>query len=100
MPLAALMLAGCVAPLPLMAQSTTESEKSLSTVLVRESADTSPASKDRLLSTTTGIAKGQQALRDFPQTVTVLTEKLMVDRNMDDLRQVLKTVSGVTFLAG
>jgi catecholate siderophore receptor len=48
----------------------------------------------------TDMAKGHQALRDIPQTVTVMTERLMQDRNLDDFRQVLKTTAGVTFQAG
>jgi catecholate siderophore receptor len=50
--------------------------------------------------TKTEIGKGEQALRDIPQTVTVFTEKLLDDRNLDDLREVLRTTAGVTFQAG
>jgi catecholate siderophore receptor len=32
---------------------------------------------------TTGIGKGNQELRDIPQSVTVVTEKLIDDRNLD-----------------
>lgn len=50
--------------------------------------------------TRSGVGKGDQALRDIPQTVTVMTEKLMTDRNLNDFRDVLRTTAGVTFLAG
>ncbi|MFM2341533.1 MAG: hypothetical protein RLZZ592_1186 [Pseudomonadota bacterium] len=56
--------------------------------------------KDSLKATTTSIGKGRQALRDIPQSVTVLTERLMDDRNLDDFKDVLRSTAGVTFLAG
>jgi catecholate siderophore receptor len=46
------------------------------------------------------IGQGKQELRDIPQSVTVVTEMVIDDRNLDDFREVLKTVSGVSFLAG
>ena len=74
----------------------------LSTVTVRDSAvgDGATNSKAQLRATRTEIGKGNQALRDIPQSVTVMTEKLMQDRNLDDFRDVLRTTAGVTFLAG
>ena len=83
-----------------MAQTTPDNtEKNLSTVVVREQADT-PQTKNTLRTKETSIGKGQQALRDIPQTVTVMTEMLLNDRNLDDFREVLKTTAGVTFMAG
>ena len=69
---------------------------------VRDSAvnDGSTNSKTQLRATRTEIGKGTQELRDIPQSVTVMTEKLMNDRNLDDLREVLRTTAGVTFQAG
>lgn len=55
--------------------------------------------KDTLRATTTRIGKGTQELRDIPQSITVVTEKLMDDRNLDTLKDVLHNTSGVTFLA-
>lgn len=49
--------------------------------------------------TTTGIAKGQQDLRDIPQAVTVLTEKLLDDRRTDTVQDALRQTGGVSFLA-
>ncbi|MCA0324139.1 MAG: TonB-dependent siderophore receptor [Proteobacteria bacterium] len=49
---------------------------------------------------TTSIGKGEQSLLDIPQSVTVMTEKLMNDRNLDDFRDVLRSTAGVTFQAG
>ena len=55
--------------------------------------------KDGLQATTTRIGKGQQELRDIPQSVTVVTERLIDDRNLDTLKDVLKNTAGITFLA-
>ncbi|HET6789899.1 MAG TPA: TonB-dependent receptor plug domain-containing protein, partial [Aquabacterium sp.] len=49
--------------------------------------------------TTTTIGKGKQALRDIPQSVTVVTEKLIDDRNLDTVKEALKNTAGITFLA-
>jgi catecholate siderophore receptor len=98
LPLAALMLAGSLSAPHALAQET--GEKSLKTVTVKDTKESPTASKENLLAKKSGIAKGNQDLKDIPQTVTVMTEKLMSDRNLDDFRQVLKTTSGVTFLAG
>ncbi|WP_395703705.1 TonB-dependent receptor [Aquabacterium sp.] len=49
--------------------------------------------------TTTTIGKGVQDLRDIPQSVTVVTEKLLDDRRVDTLKQALHQTGGVTFMA-
>ncbi len=59
-----------------------------------------PQTKNDLKVKTTQIGKGTQELRDIPQSVTVMTEKLINDRNLDDMREVLRTTAGVTFQAG
>ena len=80
------------------AQTSDAPSATLSTVTVREKAQIQ--SKDTLQAQQTTIGKGNQALRDIPQSVTVFTERLMADRNQDDFREVLRTTSGVTFQAG
>ena len=80
------------------AQTSDAPSATLSTVTVREKAQIQ--SKDTLQVQQTTIGKGNQALRDIPQSVTVFTERLMTDRNQDDFREVLRTTSGVTFQAG
>lgn len=59
-----------------------------------------PQGKESLQAVTTRIGKGNQELRDIPQSVTVLTERLMDDRNLDDFKDVLRATAGVTFQAG
>jgi catecholate siderophore receptor len=55
--------------------------------------------RDSLRVTRTGVARGTQDLRDIPQSVTVITEKLMDDRNLDTLKQALQYTAGISFLA-
>ena len=52
-----------------------------------------------LRATSSSIGKGQQALRDIPQSVTVVTEKLIEDRRIDTLKQALHQTAGISFLA-
>lgn len=100
LPLGAMLLAGSVNA---FAQATTASpaETTLKTVTVKEQADPEEIkAKNTFRATQTTIGKGQQRLRDIPQNVTVMTEKLLDDRNLDNFRDVLKTTAGITFLAG
>jgi catecholate siderophore receptor len=98
LPLGALLLAGSFgAP----AQTPPDPGKNLPTVTVKDQAEPAETkSKSTMRAKETSVAKGKQELRDVPQTVTVITEMVMDDRNLDDFREVLKTVSGVTFQAG
>lgn len=48
---------------------------------------------------TSRIGKGEQELRDIPQSVTVVTERLIDDRNLDTLKDALHNTAGVSFLA-
>ena len=58
-----------------------------------------PRGKDAYRATETRIGKGKQELRDIPQSVTVVTEKLIDDRNLDTLKEALKNTAGISFLA-
>lgn len=55
--------------------------------------------KHSVRATESRIVKGQQALRDIPQSVTVVTEKLLDDRNLDTVKEALKNTAGISFLA-
>jgi catecholate siderophore receptor len=55
--------------------------------------------KDSLRATTSTIGKGKQALRDIPQSVTVVTERLIDDRNLDTVKDVLRNTAGISFMA-
>jgi catecholate siderophore receptor len=76
----------------------TTTEKTLAPVVVKEKA-LAPEGKDALRATQTGIGKGQQQLRDIPQSITVVTEKLIDDRNLDTLKEALHNTAGISFLA-
>lgn len=67
--------------------------------VVRARAAAEPQGRDSVQATTTRIGKGQQDLRDVPQSVTVVTERLIDDRNLDTLKDVLRQSSGISFLA-
>ncbi len=62
--------------------------------------EATPDSKQHYQAVTTTAGKGKQALKDIPQAVTVLTEKLMDDKNADTLKAAMHTVSGIAFEAG
>lgn len=62
--------------------------------------ETQPDSKQHYQAVTTTAGKGKQALKDIPQSVTVVTEKLMDDKNADTLKAAMHTVSGIAFEAG
>ena len=57
------------------------------------------AGKESYQSTQTRIGKADQDLRDVPQSVTVVTEKLIEDRNLDTLKEALRNTAGISFLA-
>jgi catecholate siderophore receptor len=72
-------------------------EAALPTVRVKAAAE--PQGKDAYQATETRIGKGKQDIRDIPQSLTVVTEKLIDDRNLDNVKEVLKNTAGITFMA-
>jgi catecholate siderophore receptor len=98
LPLGALLLAGSLSAHAQTSTPSTPTAATLPTVVVREKA-TTPEGQDTLQATETQIGKGTQKLRDIPQSVTVVTEKLIDDRNLDTLKEVLKNTGGISFQA-
>jgi len=101
LPLGAMMLAGSMG-MNAWAQPADESaatQGTLDTVVVRDQKELEPSGKDSIRAVQSTIGKGKQALRDIPQSVTVVTEKLMDDRHLDTVKEALKSTAGVTFLA-
>ncbi|MDB5915028.1 MAG: TonB-dependent siderophore receptor, partial [Ramlibacter sp.] len=96
LPLGALMLAASAAAWAQPAAPA--ATPTLSTVIVQEKQDQAQG-KDTLRATTTNIGRGTQELRDIPQSITVITEKLIDDRNLDTLKDALRQTAGVTFQA-
>jgi catecholate siderophore receptor len=93
LPLGAMLLAASFAT-----SVRAQTENTLSTVTVREKAEVAEG-KDSLRATETSIGKGQQKLRDIPQSITVVTERMMDDRNLDTVKDALKQTAGITFQA-
>jgi catecholate siderophore receptor len=81
-----------------LAQTTpSKDETVLPTVRIRASAE--PQGKDSVQATETRIGKGKQDIRDIPQSLTVITEKVIDDRNFSNVKEVLKNTAGITFQA-
>lgn len=95
LPLGAMLLAGSMSAL---AQTASPAETTLKTVTVKGQAE-APEGKDSVRATESTIGKGKQPLRDIPQSVTVVTERLIDDRNLDTVKEALKNTAGITFLA-
>ncbi len=93
LPLGAMLLAASFAT-----SAHAQAEKTLGTVTVREKAETAEG-KDSLRASETRIGKGKQQLRDIPQSITVVTEKQLDDRNLDTVKDALKQTAGITFQA-
>lgn len=66
---------------------------------VRAKASAEPTGKDGVQATTTRIGRGTQDVRDVPQSLTVVTEKLIDDRNLDTMKDALRNTAGITFMA-
>lgn len=81
---------------PASAASAAKSETTMQPISVKAKAETDATS---VRATTSTIGKGNQDLRDIPQSVTVVTEKLIEDRRIDTLKQALHQTAGITFQA-
>lgn len=96
-----MLVVGGLGGLPVHAQTTSPANPAAEATLppIRVKAAAEPTGKETLRATTTTIGKGKQELRDIPQSVTVVTEKLIDDRNLDTLKDALKNTAGISFLA-
>lgn len=87
-------------PAPAPANPAASTETTLKPVTVRAERDPrEQEGKDAVKVNRSTTAKGNQQLRDIPQSITVVTEKLIDDRNLDTLKEVLHNTAGVTFQA-
>ncbi len=82
-------------PVAVLAQGS--SDKTLPPVKVEAEAE--KTAKETYRATRTRIGKGEQELRDIPQSVTVVTERLIDDRNLDTLKNTLHYTAGFSFQA-
>ena len=98
LPLGALMLAASVGSWAQSAGSTpAASAGTLGTVTVTEQAEIQ--GKDQIQTKKTSIGKGTQDIRDIPQSINVITEKLIDDVKLDTLKDALHYSAGITFAA-
>ncbi|MFD0666192.1 TonB-dependent receptor [Ramlibacter sp. MAHUQ-53] len=97
LPLGALLLAASAGAAAQSAPATTPA-RTLATVEVKEKAEIAEG-KDSVRATQSRIGRGTQELRDIPQSVTVVTERLMDDRNLDTVKDALRNTAGVSFMA-
>jgi catecholate siderophore receptor len=81
---------------PASAASAPKPETTMQQISVKAKAETDATSVRAVTST---IGKGNQDLRDIPQSVTVVTERLIEDRRIDTLKQALHQTAGITFQA-
>jgi catecholate siderophore receptor len=81
---------------PASAPSAAKDEATLPAVRVKAQAEND---NNSVRATTTAIGKGTQDVRDIPQSLTIVTEKLMEDRRTETLKQALRQTSGITFQA-
>lgn len=93
-PFGAVMLAASVSS---WAQSAQNQTPTLGTVTV--TAPREVQGKDAVQTKRTTIGKGEQDIRDIPQSITVMTEKLIDDVKLDSLKQALHYTAGITFAA-
>ncbi len=79
------------------AEEAAKNETTLAPIKVKAQAEAQ--GKDSVRATETRIGKGQQELRDIPQSITVVTERLIDDRNLDTMKDALRNTAGITFQA-
>ena len=68
----------------------------LQPIAVKAKAETD---QNSVRATTSSVGRANQELRDVPQSVTVITEKLMEDRRVDTVKEALHYTAGITFQA-
>ncbi len=97
LPLGALAAGFGLASAALAQTAPAKEETVLPTVRFKASAE--PQGKDSYQATETRIGKGKQDIRDIPQSITVITEKVMDDRGLTNVKEVLKNTAGISFQA-
>lgn len=93
---AALAQSPPAAPASAASAAATAKETTMTPISVKAKVETDANS---VRATTSTIGKGNQDLRDIPQSVTVVTEKLIEDRRVDTLKEALHQTAGISFMA-
>lgn len=97
LPLGALMLAASVGSWAQSVPADAGANRTLDTVTVTDQAEVQ--GKDQIQTKRTSIGKGTQDIRDIPQSINVITEKLIDDVKLDTLKDALHYSAGITFAA-
>ena len=99
LPLGALLLAGSLNVCAQVVQDTPAGEetKTLKPVTISGTRD---RNSQTYQSGVVSVGKTQAAAKDIPQSLTVVTEKLIHDEGKDTLKGALQNVPGITFEAG
>ncbi|MBT2322495.1 TonB-dependent receptor [Variovorax paradoxus] len=97
LPFGALMLAASVSSWAQTQSPPPVSGGTLNTITVKEEAEIQ--GKDQVQTKKTNIGKGTQDIRDIPQSINVITEKLIDDVKLDTLKDALHYSAGITFAA-
>ena len=74
----------------------TKDGTTLKTISIKAKVETD---QNSVRATTSTIGRGNQDLRDIPQSVTVVTEKLIEDRRVDTVKEALHYTAGISFQA-
>ena len=74
-------------------------DAALPEVTVKGTKENASPAKQNYQAVTTTLGKGKQELRDIPQSISVMTEKLLDDVKLDTLKQALHYTAGITFAA-
>ncbi|MDB5731922.1 MAG: TonB-dependent siderophore receptor [Variovorax sp.] len=97
LPFGALMLAASVGSWAQTASAPPASGGTLETVTVTSEAEI--RNKEQVQTKRTHLGKGTQDIRDIPQSINVITEKLIDDVKLDTLKDALHYSAGITFAA-
>lgn len=102
LPLGALLLMGSLQAVAQTAaapaeEAAPEAAKTLKAVTISATRDRNQQSYQSGITT---VGKAPAAAKDIPQSLTVVTEKLMHDQGKDSLKEALQNVPGITFEAG
>jgi catecholate siderophore receptor len=97
LPFGALMLAASVGSWAQSVPAEPGASRTLDTVTVTDQAEVQ--GRDQVQTRRTSIGKGTQDIRDIPQSINVITEKLIDDVKLDTLKDALHYSAGITFAA-
>jgi len=102
LPLGAMLTGVGFTPLPVLAQDATGARPKTPTETVLPAVqveDSAVQESTGYRGGTTRIGKVKQLAKDIPQSVTIVPEKLIVERGSDTLKDALRNVAGLTFNA-